>query len=75
MAKTPSLSERAERLEALWFQLVGDPDNPKIPGALQIEARENGSLASSHVISGDTLARTETPQTQEDIQITMGDTF
>jgi hypothetical protein len=77
-AKVPNLSDRPERLEILWQQLVGDPsDLDAKPGILEEEVKGNlSSLASDHALSGDTAARTETvAPTQEPIGITMGDTF
>ena len=75
--KTPSLSERAERLETLWIQLVGD-DNPNtLPGIIEEEIKGNlASLATNHILSGDTAAApASTPPTEEPIGIGMGELF
>lgn len=77
-ARSPSLSERAERLQILWFQYTGNQDenNPEI-GYIEKEIHGNlASLSTDHILSGDTTARAVTAApTEEPIGIGMGDRF
>jgi hypothetical protein len=55
---SPSKSDRIADLAVLWTQYVGDD---KVTGLLEIEIRGNlASLATDHIISGDTIAATPT---------------
>lgn len=73
--QSPSKSDRADMLESLWVEMVGDSD---FIGTIQIEVTTNLSagLASSHIISGDMVAATTgTAPTDAGIVFTMGDVF
>ena len=77
--EAPSKSDRAEELNALWNRYVGEPTlgPARAIGYLELEIRANlSSLATNHILSGDTAARSSsgTP-TDSGIQVTMGDTF
>jgi len=74
VGQRPSLSERAERLQVLWIDYVGDE---KHRGFLEREVRGNlASLATDHILSGDTAARAATAApTETAIGFTMGDLF
>lgn len=74
--KAVSLSDRWARLRDLWMEYVGTPTDSN-PGYLILEVQGNlASLATDHIISGDTNAYPEgsTP-TSQPIGIGMGDLF
>ncbi len=78
--RSPNLTERFQRLEALWFQYVGvsGPKQSAFTGWLENEVKANNvALASDHVISGDTAARVaDTPTPSEgDIGVGMEDLY
>lgn len=53
--RSPSLSERAERLQILWTQYVGGFLNgEEIIGFIETSVDTSSSLATDHIISGDT---------------------
>jgi hypothetical protein len=74
----PSTSNRVERFQQLWIDYVGDPGNKNAKAGF-IENEIKGSLvslASDHIISGDTVAYDEgAAPTSVAIGITMGDLF
>lgn len=74
--RSPSRTDRVEALQALWEQYVG---TEKTVGYLQQEVRKNlASLASDHILSGDTQADPTAPTVApyaEPIGIKMGDIF
>jgi len=77
--EAPSKSDRAEELNAMWNRYVGEPTlgPARAIGYLELEIRANlSSLATNHILSGDTAARASsgTP-IDSGIQVTMGDTF
>ena len=74
---TPSRSDRSQVFDLLWFQYIGDPAHPENPGYLESEIKGNlASLATDHILSGDTSARaTTTAPIQGDIEVGMGDLF
>lgn len=73
-ASKPNLSDRPERLQALWEQYIG---NAEIMGYLQLEIRGNlASLSTNHILSGDTVAYNEgAAPTNSPIGIGMGSLF
>lgn len=71
----PSKTGRAEWLEGLWKGYFGSTSE-EIVGILEMEIGGNlASLATDHILSGDTIAATVTTPTDLGIQVTMGDIF
>jgi hypothetical protein len=75
-ARSPNLSDRAERLQLRWLEYVGNLESGLI-GILETEVAGNlSSLATDHIISGDTLAFNEgAAPTAQPIGISMGSLF
>jgi hypothetical protein len=71
----PSKSDRAVELQVLWDQMVStDKDDP---GTLVVEVKNNVSLATDYILSGDTMANpaASAPATNAAIGFTMSDLF
>ena len=75
-ARSPNLSDRAERLQLRWLEYVGNLESGLI-GILETEVAGNlSSLSTDHILSGDTLAFNEgAAPTSEPIGIGMGSLF
>jgi hypothetical protein len=75
-ARQPSKSERAEHLQAMWEQYVGNA-SAELVGFIPSEIKMNlAAMASDQILSGDTAARTaEAAPTNEPIGFTMGSVF
>ena len=79
-SESPNASDRAETLQTLWDQYFGEHFTGAARAALgtiALEVRSNlASLSTNHILSGDTVARTEgSAPTDEGIQIGMGSVF
>lgn len=78
--RSPSLSERAATFGNLWTYYVGGAREgfvTMLPGVIEMEIRKNlASLASDHILSGDTVAYDEgSAPTSAPIGVTMADLF
>ena len=77
--RSPSLSERPAFFQTLWEQFYGDPTaKPPTAGSIEMEIRGNlVSLASDHILSGDTTAApvSSSAPTSEGIGFKVGDVF
>lgn len=75
LAYRPNVSDRAERFQILWDQLVSEDKDA--PGALFVEAHAQICLATDHILSGDTLAAASASVQGQDvgIQVGMGSLF
>lgn len=77
----PSRTDKAEWLEAQWDRYVGrpaEPGKPGIIGIVEMEIRGNlASLATDHILSGDTApaVTSGTAPTDVGIQFTMDSSF
>ena len=74
----PSKTERAEVLLGLWNAYFGtDGSSGHLRGTLEYELKGNlASLATNHILSGDTVARdTGAAPTDEGMQTTMGSLY
>lgn len=76
--KAPFKTERYDALLAMWNYYCGRDENGKhVAGALEMEISGNQiSLASSHILSGDTTARADEGAPQDiGLQIRMSDIY